>query len=84
MAARVGWLLSALAVLITGVFSLISYVEHRGVDVGELDVAGDMGLGWVGVWMYWLAPALALIWGPVLVVVLVKDIAAGIKDARRP
>ena len=55
---------SALAVLVMGFFMIVAYLDKRGTDVGGIDVAGEVGLGWVSVAVYGLMPALAVIWGP--------------------
>jgi hypothetical protein len=74
MAVRVGWALSGLATLLAVFFAIVSFLDARQGPVGttSLNVASDYGLGWVGVFVYGLVPALVLIWtGVVLAVVLI-------------
>jgi hypothetical protein len=71
---RVGWVLSGVATLLAVFFAIVGYIDARQEPVGttSLNLAADHGLGWAGVFLYGLVPALVLIWtGVALAVVLI-------------
>jgi hypothetical protein len=82
MAVRVGWALSGLATLIAVFFAIVSFVDARQepLRATSLNIASDYGLGWVGVFVYGLVPALVLIWTGV--VLAIAMIAIGRRLAR--
>jgi hypothetical protein len=55
MAVRVGWLLSALTVVLAGLLSLVAYLDHD-YEMGGLNVLGRLGYGFPVVWIYSSSP----------------------------
>ena len=81
-AVRVGWGLTALALVVVGIGALVAYLSQVH-GIGSFDPGGDAGLGWVGVIVYGVGYSLPLIWIGVLIATAVVAVGRAVDRSSR-